>query len=306
MAHRLPNRGWDMAHIDDPETQKANLTFIRASMKEPLLSRDHEFELAKRWRDGGDEDALHELVRSYTRLVVATASRFRNYGLPMGDLVQEGNVGLMQAAARFEPHREIRFSTYAAWWIRSAMQDYILRNWSIVRTGTTAAQKSLFFNLRRLRAKIEESPSATNLSTDGRRKIAEELNVDESEVLSMEMRLAAADQSLNTPVAEGGDDQWQDFIADNRPSPEDVVIGARDSRMRSKWLAEALGELSPRERTIIAERRLRDDGATLEELGKVLGVSKERVRQLEQRALMKLRASMMRHVGLSSDLLLEA
>lgn len=294
-----------MAHIDDPETQRANLTFIKATMKEPLLSRDHEFDLAKRWRENGDEAALHELVRSYTRLVVATASRFRNYGLPMGDLVQEGNVGLMQAAARFEHDREVRFSTYAAWWIRSAMQDYILRNWSIVRTGTTAAQKSLFFNLRRLRAKIEDSPSNTSLSTDGRRKIAAELNVDESEVESMEMRLAAADQSLNSPIAEGGEDEWQDFIADQRPSPEEVVIGMRDSRMRSKWLAEALGELSPRERAIIAQRRLREDGATLEELGRALGVSKERVRQLEHRALMKLRASMMKRVQVSGDLLLE-
>lgn len=295
-----------MAHIDDPETQRANLTFIKASMKEPLLSRDHEFDLAKRWRDRGDEAALHELVRSYTRLVVATAARFRNYGLPMGDLVQEGNVGLMQAAARFEPDREVRFSTYAAWWIRSAMQDYILRNWSIVRTGTTAAQKALFFNLRRLRAKIEDSPSASTLSPDGRRRIAEELNVDESDVESMEMRLAAADQSLNSPVAEGGDDEWQDFLSDHRPSPEDVVIGMRDGRMRSKWLAEALGELTPRERTIIAQRRLRDDGATLEELGRVLGVSKERVRQLEHRALMKLRASIIKRVEDTQDLLLEA
>lgn len=294
-----------MAHIDDPETQRANLTFIKASMKEPLLARDHEQTLAKRWRDDGDERALHELVRSYTRLVVATATRFRNYGLPMGDLVQEGNVGLMQAAARFEPQREVRFSTYAAWWIRSAMQDYILRNWSIVRTGTTAAQKSLFFNLRRLRAKIEESPSAGSISPAGRAKIAAELNVDVSEVETMEQRLAAADQSLNSPLADGGEDEWQDFLADQRPSPEEVVIGMRDSRMRSKWLAEALGELSPRERTIIAERRLRDEGATLEELGKVLGVSKERVRQLEHRALLKLRASMMKRIDRPDDILLE-
>lgn len=295
-----------MAHFDDPETQRANMSFIKASMKEPLLLRDHEFQLAKRWREQGDERALHELVRSYTRLVVATASRFRNYGLPMGDLVQEGNVGLMQAAARFEPDREVRFSTYAAWWIRSAMQDYILRNWSIVRTGTTSAQKSLFFNLRRLRAKIADSPSDTGLTVEGRRKIAEELNVDESDVESMEMRLAAADQSLNSPIAEAGDDEWQDFLADQRPSPEDVVIGMRDSRMRSKWLAEALGELSARERTIIAERRLKDEGATLEELGRVLGVSKERVRQLEHRALMKLRASMLKRIQAPQDLLMEA
>ena len=294
-----------MAHIDDPETQRANLTFIKASMREPLLTRDHEFDLARSWREDGKEDALHELVRAYTRLVVSTASRFRNYGLPMGDLVQEGNVGLMQAAARFEPDREVRFSTYAAWWIRSAMQDYILRNWSIVRTGTTAAQKSLFFNLRRLRAKIEDASNNGALTHAGRHKIATELKVEVHEVEAMEMRLSGADQSLNAPISDSGEDDWQDFLADQRPSPEDVVIGMRDSNTRSKWLAEALGELSPRERTIIAQRRLRDDGATLEELGRELGVSKERVRQLEHRAMLKLKESMMRRVELSSDLLLE-
>ena len=294
-----------MAHIDDPETQRANLTFIKASMREPLLSRDHEFDLARSWREEGKEDALHELVRAYTRLVVSTASRFRNYGLPMGDLVQEGNVGLMQAAARFEPDREVRFSTYAAWWIRSAMQDYILRNWSIVRTGTTAAQKSLFFNLRRLRAKIEDASNNGALTQAGRHKIATELKVDVHEVEAMEMRLSGADQSLNAPISDSGEDDWQDFLADQRPSPEDVVIGMRDSTTRSKWLAEALGELSPRERTIIAQRRLRDDGATLEELGRELGVSKERVRQLEHRAMLKLKELMMKRVELSSDLLLE-
>src|SRR5690348_7995040 len=178
-----------MAHIDDPQTQKANLTFIKASMKEPLLTRDHEFELAQRWRTAGDTAALHELVRAYTRLVVSIAARFRHYGLPVGDLVQEGNVGLMQAAARFEPDRGVRFSTYAAWWIRSAMQDYILRNWSIVRTGTTAAQKSLFFNLRRLRGKLEDL-SGRPLTQEGRAKIAEELGVEIGEVEAMEIRLA--------------------------------------------------------------------------------------------------------------------
>jgi RNA polymerase sigma-32 factor len=222
----------------------------------------------------------------------------------MGDLVQEGNVGLMQAAARFEPDREVRFSTYAAWWIRSAMQDYILRNWSIVRTGTTAAQKSLFFNLRRLRAKIDDV-SGRPLSLEGKRKIAEELNVEVAEVESMEMRLGAADQSLNAPIVDGGDDDWQDFLADNRPNPEDVVIGLRDNETRSRWLAEALSELSPRERTIIHQRRLREEGATLEELGRKLGVSKERVRQLEHRAMLKLRESMMRRIETPTDLFVE-
>lgn len=295
-----------MAYIDDPETQRANLSFIKASMREPLLTRDHEFDLARQWREHGNERALHELVRAYTRLVVATAARFRNYGLPMGDLVQEGNVGLMQAASRFEPDREVRFSTYAAWWIRSAMQDYILRNWSIVRTGTTAAQKSLFFNLRRLRARIENASSSNGLTREGREWIATELQVDVTEVESMEMRLAASDQSLNAPVADGSDDDWQDFLADQRPSPEEVVIGMRDSRTRTAWLADALGELSPRERTIIQERRLREEGATLEELGRELGVSKERVRQLEHRALLKLRQSMLKRVDGYEDLLVEA
>jgi RNA polymerase sigma-32 factor len=293
-----------MAHIDDPETQKANLNFIKASMREPLLLRDHEFELARKWREQAHVLSLHELVRAYTRLVVATAARFRNYGLPMGDLVQEGNVGLMQAASRFEPDREVRFSTYAAWWIRSAMQDYVLRNWSIVRTGTTAAQKSLFFNLRRLRARIEDV-SGRPLTHEGREKIARELNVEIAEVEAMETRLGAIDQSLNAPVSEGGDDDWQEFLSDGRPNPEDVVIGLRDSETRSRWLAEALRELSPRERTIIAQRRLSEEGATLEELGRELGVSKERVRQLEHRALLKLRASMQRHVDRPGDLFLE-
>ncbi|MCK5275511.1 MAG: sigma-70 family RNA polymerase sigma factor, partial [Alphaproteobacteria bacterium] len=185
-----------MAHIDDPKTQRANLDYIKASMKEPLLEREYEFELARLWREGDDEVALHKLVRSYMRLVVSTAGRFRNYGLPMGDLVQEGNVGLMQAAARFEPAREVRFSTYATWWIRSAMQDYVLRNWSIVRTGTTAAQKSLFFNFRRLRARIEDA-TGSRLGDEGRKTIASQLKVNITEVESMETRLGAHDQSLN-------------------------------------------------------------------------------------------------------------
>jgi RNA polymerase sigma-32 factor len=184
------------------------------------------------------------------------------------------------------------------------MQDYVLRNWSIVRTGTTAAQKSLFFNLRRLRARIEDV-SGRPLTHEGREKIAQELNVEIGEVEAMETRLGAIDQSLNAPVTEGGDDNWQEFLSDSRPNPEDVVIGLRDSETRSRWLAEALRELSPRERIIIAQRRLREEGATLEELGRELGVSKERVRQLEHRALLKLRASMQRHIDRPADLFLE-
>lgn len=294
-----------MPHIDDPQTQRANLNYIRASMKAPLLTREREFDLARRWRGEEDEDALHELVRAYARLVVATAGRFRHYGLPMGDLVQEGNVGLMQAASRFEPERDVRFSTYAAWWIRSAMQDYILRNWSIVRTGTTTAQKALFFNLRRLRAKIDDL-SGGPLTREGRAWIADELRVEVRDVEAMEMRMSGADHSLNAPVAETGEDRWQDFLPDQRPGPEEVVIGMRDGASRSRWLAEAIGELSPREQIIIRQRRLSEEGATLEELGRQLGVSKERVRQLEHRAMLKLRASMERRVEAPDELLLEA
>ncbi len=284
-----------MAHIDDPHTQRANLDYIRTSMNEPMLERDHELDLARRWKTKRDERALHEMVTSYTRLVVSIASRFRNYGLPMGDLIQEGNVGLMQAAERFDPEREVRFSTYASWWIRAAIQDYILRNWSIVRTGTTAAQKSLFFNFRRLRAKIENRTEREGLDNAGREQIAKELGVAVSDVESMEGRLAGTDHSLNATVGEDGDSEWQDFLEDGNPNPEEIVIGMKDAKTRSAWLKNALNGLSDRERTIIKERHLGYETVTLEDLGKTLGISKERVRQLEQRAMDKLRVSMSRH-----------
>ncbi len=285
-----------MALSDTIDTQRANRRLIRESMNAPLLSRDHELDLARRWRNDGDERALHELIQSYMRLVISTASRFKNYGLPLGDLVQEGVVGLMQAAARFEPERDVRFSTYAAWWIRSAMQDFILRNWSVVRTGTTAAQKSLFFNLRRLRAKIDDGRYG-QLAEDGKAWIAQELAVEVHEVEAMEMRLMGGDQSLNATISPSGEDAWQDFLADERPNPEEAVGVAMDSKQRSRWLAQSLAELSQREQTIIRERRLREDGRTLEELGVRLGISKERVRQIEHRALQKLKAALMRRIG---------
>jgi RNA polymerase sigma-32 factor len=286
-----------MAHIDDPHTQKANLDYIRSSMNEPMLEKEHELDLARRWREKNDERALHELVTSYTRLVISIASKFRNYGLPMGDLIQEGNIGLMQAAARFEPERELRFSTYASWWIRSAIQDYVLRNWSIVRTGTTSAQKSLFFNLRRLRAKIENKYEREGLNDNGRAEIAKELDVSIKDVAEMETRIATSDQSLNARIGESGEQEWQDYLRDDSPNPEEIVIGMRDTQTRSKWLKEALGTLSEREQKIIRDRHLSYENVTLEELGKDLGVSKERVRQLEQRAMEKLKASMSKKVA---------
>ena len=229
-----------MALSDTVDAQRANRRLIRESMNAPLLTRQHELDLARRWRYQNDERALHELIQSYMRLVISTASRFKNYGLPMGDLVQEGVVGLMQAAARFEPERDVRFSTYAAWWIRSAMQDFILRNWSVVRTGTTAAQKSLFFNLRRLRAKIDDGRYGS-LDDAGKAYIAQELSVEVSEVEAMEMRLMGGDQSLNATISPTGEDAWQDFLADDRPSPEEIVTVTHDSRQRSRWLAAVAG-----------------------------------------------------------------
>lgn len=296
-----------MAYIDDPQTQKANMEYIKTSMNEPLLEKDHELELARRWHDKQDEKALHELIKSYTRLVISIASRFRNYGLPMGDLIQEGNVGLMQAANRFDPERGVRFSTYATWWIRASIQDYILRNWSIVRTGTTSAQKSLFFNMRRLRSQIERQMEREGLNDEGRKKIAEELGVKVKDVEAMEGRLSGVDSSLNAQIGsddEGGTD-WQSMLSDDRPNPEDIAITVKDSQARSKWLNKALSDLSDREQTIIRERHLGHDVVTLETLGKELGVSKERVRQLEQRAMEKLKSSMEQYVEEDDDMFLE-
>ena len=283
-----------MAYIDDPQTQKSNMDYIRTAMTAPILERDHEKDLAMRWKHDGDENALHELIESYTRLVVSMAGKFRHYGLPIGDLIQEGNVGLMQAAARFEPERNLRFSTYASWWIRSAIQDYVLRNWSVVRTGTTAAQKSLFFNLKRLKAQIEQAQETGNDNVS--EEIAEKLKVNLRDVVDMEQRLSGGDKSLNATIKSDGDDEWHNLLADDTAiDPEEVTIGTKDSETRSRWLNQALGELTDREQTIIRQRHLGHETITLEKLGKVLGVSKERVRQLEQSAMEKLKTYMERN-----------
>jgi RNA polymerase sigma-32 factor len=213
--------------------------------------------------------------------------------LPLNDLIQEGNIGLLEAAKRFEPAREFRFSTYATWWIKSCMQDYVLRNWSIVRTGTTAAQKSLFFNFRRLRSKIESAQEEEGLNEIGRQKIANDLGVKIKEVEDMEQRLSGGDNSLNVTVSdENGADEWQSLLQDDRPNPEEVVIGMKDAQTRSQWLNDALSGLNDREQKIIRDRHLGYDTITLEELGKQLGISKERVRQLEQRAMQKLKTNL--------------
>ncbi len=291
-----------MLNVDDQDTRRANMRYIRNSMKEPLLSRDDEKKLAMQWSEDNDEKALHKLIRAYTKLVITNAGRFKNYGLPIGDLMQEGNVGLMQAAARFDPSRDIRFSTYANWWIRSSMQDYILRNWSIVRIGTTAAQKTLFFNLRRLRVKINDAPSGA-MTEKGRKDVADQLHVPLRDVEAMEKRIGTGDQSLQITVSDDFKSDFQDFISDERPTPDMVVEKNIDSNKYSTWLSEAIRKLNEREQIIIQKRRMVENGASLEELGKLLGISKERVRQLECRAMDKLKKTLVCNVDNMRDLL---
>lgn len=268
-------------------------SMIRAAMKAPYLARDEELELAIQWKEQKDQQALHKITTAHMRLVISMASKFRHFGLSMSDLIQEGHVGLLEAAARFEPDREVRFSTYATWWIRASMQDYILRNWSIVRGGTSSAQKALFFNLRRLRAKLQNGPEALS-SADLHRQVALALGVNEADVAVMDARLSGADTSLNAPVVDdsSGSTDRMSFLVSDAPLPDEVVSEAIDGERRTKWLSGALTALNPRELKIIRERRLREDGATLESLGERLGISKERVRQIESRALEKLRAAL--------------
>jgi RNA polymerase sigma-32 factor len=293
-----------MAHLDDPLTQKADLAYIRGAMAEKLLDREVEQDLARRWRDKGDEKALHHLIKAYGRLAVAMAMKYKHYGLPVGDLIQEGHVGLLEAANRFEPDRDIRFSTYASWWIKATIQDYILRNWSIIRTGTTAAQKSLFFNFRRLRAKIE-SETGDDFNDDARHTIAKTLDVKYKEVVAMEQRMNGGDHSLSNVIGEEGDTTFQDLLADERQNPEEIVTFMKDRSTRNAWLAKALAELSDREQHIVKMRALDTETVTLEALGKELGVSKERVRQLEARAFEKLKTSLLQQVNEREELFIE-
>jgi RNA polymerase sigma-32 factor len=279
-----------MAYTDSPEIDRANRRFIRQAMRMPLLSPEQELDLTRRLH-GNDQKAIDALVAAHGRLIISAAFQYHRYGLPLGDLIQEGHVGLMRAAARFDPERGVRFSTYASWWIRSSMQEFILRNWSIVPTGTSAMRKSLFFNLRRLQAQISADGRLTDEATAA---IARLLHASVDAVESMAMRLDARDQSTNAPIGEG-DGEWGDILPDTAPNPEDLVVAARDHEARHLCLAAALAELSPREQTIIRRRHLIDDGATLRDLGYEFGISKERVRQIENRALGKLRRAMERH-----------
>ena len=268
--------------------------FVKAAMDAPFLTREDEHALAVRWKDEGDEDALHRLAAAHMRLVIAIAARFRHYGLPMADLIQEGHVGLLEAGARFEPDREVRFSTYATWWIRASIQDYILRHWSIVRGGTSSAQKALFFNLRRLRARLSQA-AAGDTTVDIHQSIADAVGVSRDDVAVMDARLSGSDMSLNAPLSEdsGGSTERMDFLIDTQPLPDEAVSESIDTERRLSWLRSALGVLSDRELNILQARRLSEESATLESLGDRLGISKERVRQIESRAMEKLRRALL-------------
>ena len=268
----------------------------RQAMKAELLDAETEQRLARAWRDHRDEAALHRLITAYMRLAISMASKFRRYGAPMGDLIQEASLGLMKAADKFDPDRGVRFSTYAVWWIKASIQDYVMRNWSMVRTGSTASQKSLFFNLRRLQAKLEREAAERGERLDQhqlRQMVAAEMAVPVADVEMMEGRLSGSDFSLNATQSSDDDGrEWIDALEDDGVQAAEAVEVAHDAETLRNWLSNALHGLNPRERYIVAERKLRVEGKTLESLGAELGLSKERVRQLEAAAFAKMRRSL--------------
>jgi RNA polymerase sigma-32 factor len=265
------------------------LTEIR---KFPMLSKDEEFMLAKRWQEHEDPEAAHKMVTSHLRLVAKIAMGYRGYGLPIGEVISEGNVGLMQAVKKFDPDRGFRLATYAMWWIRASIQEYILRSWSLVKMGTTAAQKKLFFNLRKAKSEISAFEEG-DLRPEQVSHIATRLGVLDEEVISMNRRLSGPDASLNAPLRIDGDAEWQDWLADDTAvSQESKLAEDEEKSIRMSLLEEAMTELSDRERHILTERRLKDSPTTLEDLASQYGVSRERVRQIEVRAFEKLQKAM--------------
>jgi len=268
----------------------------RRAMKAELLDAETELKLAYAWRDDRDEEALHRLIQAYMRLAISMAAKFKRYGAPMNDLIQEAGLGLMKAADKFDPDRGVRFSTYAVWWIKASIQDYVMRNWSMVRTGSTSSQKSLFFNMRRVQARIEREAAASGEELDGfqlRHKIATEIGVPLRDVEMMEGRLSGSDYSLNaTQSVEDEGREWIDTIEDEGPQAAEQVELEHDMEQLRNWLVAAMGDLNQRERFIVQERKLRDKPRTLESLGSELSLSKERVRQLEAAAFQKMRKSL--------------
>ena len=264
--------------------------YLSEIRKFPLLEPQEEFMLAKRWREHGDSKAAHKLVTSHLRLVAKIAMGYRGYGLPVAELISEGNVGMMQAVKRFDPDRGFRLATYAMWWIRASIQEYILHSWSLVKMGTTAAQKKLFFNLRKIKGQLQAIEEG-DLSPENVKAVADRLNVPEADVISMNRRLASQDHSLNAPLKIDGDGEWQDWLVDETESQEIMLADRQELGKRQKLLSQALGSLNERERHILTQRRLRDEPTTLEDLSQEYGISRERVRQIEVRAFEKLQKS---------------
>jgi RNA polymerase sigma-32 factor len=275
---------------------------ISIAMSAPMLDAETETALARRWRDEDDTEALHQLTNAYMRLAISMASKYRRYGASMSDLIQEGAIGLMKAAERFDPDRGVRFSTYAVWWIKASIQDFVMRNWSLVRTGSTSSQKALFFNLRRLRAEKEREFDEQDrqfglMSHDAREAVASALRVPLHDVEMMEARLGGSDYSLNTPQGDEEGREWLETIEDDGPVSSDAVAAEEDFSRTQMWIGEALEVLTDREKMIIKERKLSDEPSTLEALGGELGLSKERVRQLETQALKKMRGALEKRLG---------
>ena len=262
-------------------------SYLQEIRKFPMLGQGEEYTLAKSWREKNDIEAAHKLVTSHLRLVAKIAMGYRGYGLPLSELISEGNVGMMQAVKRFDPERGFRLSTYAMWWIRAAIQEYILHSWSLVKIGTTAAQKKLFFNLRKLKGQMQAIEEG-DLAPEQVAKIAETLDVPEADVVSMNRRLAAPDHSLNAPLRIDGDGEWQDWLVDDTEDQESVLAESEELGKRRELLVQAMETLNKRERHILEERRLKDNPTTLEELSQEYGISRERVRQIEVRAFEKL------------------
>ena len=272
--------------------------YLSEIKKFPILAPEEEYMLAKRWREHGDTDAAAKLVNSHLRLVAKIAMGYRGYGLPVSELISEGNIGLMQGVKKFEPDRGFRLATYAMWWIRASIQEFILRSWSLVKMGTTAAQKKLFFNLRRMKNQIEAFEEG-DLKPADVAKIAKDLGVSEDEVVSMNRRMGmGGDTSLNAPLqSTEGEGQWQDFLVDSGPLQDELIADDQESRVRHDLLMDALETLNDREKHILTERRLVDEPQTLEELSQVYGVSRERIRQIEVRAFEKLQSALIRLAG---------
>ena len=270
----------------------ASLTrYMQEIRKYPMLTHPEEEQLARDWRDKGDHRAAHKLVNSHLRLVAKIAMGYRGYGLPVGELISEGNVGMMQAVRRFDPDRGFRLATYAMWWIRASIQEYILHSWSLVKMGTTAAQKKLFFNLRKLKGQMQAIDEG-DLSPENVRRIAEKLDVPETDVINMNRRLASPDHSLNAPLRADGDGEWQDWLVDERDDQETVLAERQEMGNRHTLLTQAMTALNERERDILTQRRLQESPATLEDLSQHYGISRERVRQIEVRAFEKLQKAM--------------